>query len=269
MADVRDGLRRTVARVRSIADPMVPRGRVRGAAGCGGGDFVRIGDDFFALFRRAGLEPSHDVLDVGCGFGRMARPMVGWLQGSYEGFDVAPEPIEWCRSRIERRNPNFGFTLLDVANDVYNPDGGASAASISFPYGDDAFDFAVLTSVFTHLVAAELRRYLDELSRVVRAGGTVFATYFLLDPDVELALREGRAWRPMPDVETDPELGEYRLADRSAPSEAVAYRRDAVEAAHSSRGLEVEAVWPGAWSGRAGGITAHDVVVSRVRAATR
>jgi len=73
----------------------------------------------------------------------------------------------------------------------------------------------------------------------------------------------------MPDVETDPELGEYRLADRSAPSEAVAYRRDAVEAAHSSRGLEVEAVWPGAWSGRAGGITAHDVVVSRVRAATR
>jgi SAM-dependent methyltransferase len=248
---------------------MVPRGRTSGAAGCGGGDFVQIGDDFFALFRRAGLEPSDDVLDVGCGFGRMARPMVGWLRGRYEGFDVAPEPIEWCRSRIARRNPGFAFTLLDVANDVYNPDGNVSAASIRFPYRDDSFDFALLTSVFTHLVAPELLRYIDELSRVVRPGGTVFATYFLLDPDVEAALGEGRAWRPMPVRDSDPELGEYRLADRSAPSTAVAYRRDAVEAAHARRRLEVEAVWPGGWSGRPDGVTAHDVVVSRARASTR
>jgi len=269
VSGVRDRLRRTAARVRSVADPMVPRGRVRGAAGCGAGDFVQIGDDFFALFRRAGLVPSDDVLDVGCGFGRMARPMVGWLQGRYEGFDVAPEPIEWCRSRIARRNPSFGFSLLDIANDVYNPDGSASAAAVRFPYDDDSFDFAVLTSVFTHLVAPELLRYLDELSRVVRPGGTVFATYFLLDPEVELALRERRTWRPMPDRATDPELGEYRLADRSAPSEAVAYGRDAVEAAHSRRGLEVETVWRGGWSGRPDGVTAHDVVVSRLAASTR
>jgi SAM-dependent methyltransferase len=263
VAGVREGLRRTVAKARAIADPMVPRGRVRGAAGCGAGDFVEIGDDFFALFRRAGLEPSHDVLDVGCGFGRMARPMVGWLEGRYEGFDVAPEPIEWCRSRIARRHPSFGFTLVDVANDVYNPDGSSSAASARFPYDDDSFDFAVLTSVFTHLVAAELLRYLDELSRVVRAGGTVFATYFLLDPEVERALGEGRTWRAMPHLDSDPELGSYRLADRGAPSEAVAYRRDAVEAAHARRGLGVDAVWLGGWSGRQDGVTAHDVVVSR------
>jgi hypothetical protein len=172
VAGVRDGLRRAVAKARAIADPMVPRGRVRGAAGCGAGDFVEIGDDFFALFRRAGLERSHDVLDVGCGF--------------------------------------------------------------------------------------------DELSRVVRAGGTVFATYFLLDPEVERALGEGRTWRVMPHLESDPELGSYRLADRGAPSEAVAYRRDAVEAAHARRGLGVDAVWLGGWSGRPDGVTAHDVVVSRV-----
>jgi hypothetical protein len=118
--------------------------------------------------------------------------------------------------------------------------------------------------VFTHLVAPELLRYLDELSRVVRAGGTVFATYFLLDPEVERALGEGRTWRVMPHLESDPELGSYRLADRGAPSEAVAYRRDAVEAAHARRGLGVDAVWLGGWSGRPDGVTAHDVVVSRV-----
>jgi hypothetical protein len=58
-----------------------------------------------------------------------------------------------------------------------------------------------------------------------RGGGTVFATYFLLDPEVERALGEGRTWRVMPHLESDPELGSYRLADRGAPSEAVASRR--------------------------------------------
>jgi hypothetical protein len=212
VAGVRDGLRRAVAKARAIADPMVPRGRVRGAAGCGAGDFVEIGDDFFALFRRAGLERSHDVLDVGCGFGRMARPMVGWLEGRYEGFDVAPEPIE---SSPTSSRPSCCGTSMSC-------------------------------------------RGLSE------RGGTVFATYFLLDPEVERALGEGRTWRVMPHLESDPELGSYRLADRGAPSEAVAYRRDAVEAAHARRGLGVDAVWLGGWSGRPDGVTAHDVVVSRV-----
>jgi hypothetical protein len=36
-------VRRAVAKARAIADPMVPRGRVRRAAGCGAGDFVEIG----------------------------------------------------------------------------------------------------------------------------------------------------------------------------------------------------------------------------------
>ena len=266
MIDPRDGLRRTVRKLRRLADPMVPPARLSGAAGGGGGDFVQIGDDFFLLFRRAGLSPTNDVLDVGCGYGRMARPLAGWLGGRYEGFDVVPEAIEWCRSRITPRHPNFHFTQLDLANDVYNPDGGESAAAVRFPYEGDSFDFALLASVFTHLVPAELLHYLDELARVVRVGGTVFATYFLLDPEVEGALSDGLAWRPLPDLETDAELGEYRLADRGAPSTAVAYRRDAIEAAHARRALEIDAVWPGRWGGRRGdSVTAHDVVVSRVR----
>ena len=68
----------------------------------------------------------------------------------------------------------------------------------------------------------------------------------------------------VPAADRAPELGSYRLADCGAPSEAVAYRRDAVEAAHARRGLGVDAVWLGGWSGRPDGVTAHDVVVSRV-----
>jgi SAM-dependent methyltransferase len=263
MPRLREGFGRAVGKLRRIADPLVPPDEL--IEGTGGGDYIAVGDSFFALFRRAGLRPDDDLLDVGCRSGRMARPLAGWLQGRYEGFDVAPEAIEWCRSRITRRHPNFDFTLLDVANDLYNPNGSTSAASVRFPYEDDAFDFAVVASVFTHLVPAELLHYLDELARVVRGGGRVFATYFLLDPEVEAALSEGRAWRALPDREGDAELGKYRLADASSPSVAVAYRRDRIEAAHAARGLAIETLWLGAWGGREGdGVTAQDVTVSRV-----
>lgn len=261
MSRLREGYRRAVARMRRATDPLVPPKRLTQATG--GGEFVDLGDEFFSLFRRAGLRPSDDVLDVGCGCGRMARPMAGWLEGRYEGFDVIPDAIEWCRSRITRRHPNFGFTLLDVANDTYNPRGSASAATVRFPYRDDSFDFAILTSVFTHLLPAELLHYLDELARVMREGGTVFATYFLLDSEVENALDQGRTWPAVPHTADDPVLGEYRIADPESPSATVAYRRHAIEAAHEKRALGLETVWIGYWGGRAGdGVTLQDVTVS-------
>jgi hypothetical protein len=79
----------------------------------------------------------------------------------------------------------------------------------------------------------------------------------------------GRAERrprlaPLPHVEADRVLGEYRLADAGAPSAAVAYRREAIEAAHAECGIDIDAVWLGRWGGRPGGVTAHDVIVSTV-----
>src|ERR1700733_8769025 len=41
----------------------------------GDGDFESTGAEFLEYFiRLGGLDPSHRVLDVGCGIGRMARP---------------------------------------------------------------------------------------------------------------------------------------------------------------------------------------------------
>ena len=64
-------------------------------------------------------------LDVGSDIGRMARPMVGYLRppGAYEGFDVVPEGVEWCRRRYEA-HPHFRFQIADVRNGLYRPDAG-------------------------------------------------------------------------------------------------------------------------------------------------
>src|SRR2546422_703366 len=56
------------------------------------------------LARLAGLEPAHAVLDVGCGIGRLARPLATSLdeRGSYAGFDVNPIGTGWCQLHSDR-----------------------------------------------------------------------------------------------------------------------------------------------------------------------
>jgi SAM-dependent methyltransferase len=184
----------------------------------GPGDFAAVGDEFLGhLIDRAGLEPTSDVLDVGCGIGRIARPLAGFLtSGAYAGFDVNPMGIAWCRARYPRAR--FRFDVADLRNARYRPEGGASALEYRFPYDDDSFDVAVMTSVVTHLLEPEAEHYLSETRRVLRPGGRLLATFFLLDEDSRAALRAGRtaiAFRE-PD-------GPVAIADPDVPEEAVAY----------------------------------------------
>ena len=53
----------------------------------GNGDFKAVGYEFLRYFIQYGdLAPDDDVLDVGCGIGRMALPLANYLKhGSYSG----------------------------------------------------------------------------------------------------------------------------------------------------------------------------------------
>ena len=68
------------------------------------------------------------MLDVGCGIGRLARPLAGYLSidGTYAGFDVDAAGIRWCRQRYGHF-PQFSFAHADVRNARYNPGGTPSA----------------------------------------------------------------------------------------------------------------------------------------------
>jgi len=62
------------------------------------------------------------VLDIGCGSGRVAVPLTGYLcAGFYEGFDVDAEMIAWCRREIGARYTAFGFEVIDVTNTHLQP----------------------------------------------------------------------------------------------------------------------------------------------------
>src|SRR3954451_7498397 len=122
-------------RVTGRHDPLVPPRRMQFV---GEGDFVATGDEFLGhLVDLAALEPGDDVLDVGCGIGRMARPLADYLTtGRYSGFDVNEAAIRWCR---EHYPVSFRFDVADLRNARYHPSGRQSAREYRFPYGDSTF----------------------------------------------------------------------------------------------------------------------------------
>jgi SAM-dependent methyltransferase len=248
-------------RVAGRADPLVPPRR-RHFVGHAESDFAATGDEFLCHFTRlGGLKPTDRVLDIGCGIGRMARPLAGYLdaaRGSYDGFDVNAAGIAWCREHYAR-HPRFTFAVADLFNARYNPAGTQSADAYTFPYGDGRFDFALATSVFTHLLEAEADRYLAEAARTLAPGGRLFATWFLLDDGSRAAIAAGRAALPF----LAPEQ-RVAVVSEAVPEEAIAFDRAWVLAAAARHGLETAAVHAGTWRGETDppAPTFQDIVVA-------
>jgi SAM-dependent methyltransferase len=222
---------------------------------------------------RCDLTPSSDVLDMGCGPGRVAAPLTRFLEpaqgGSYEGFDVMPKSIKWCRKAITPNHPSFRFQLADLHNAQYNPKGTQRAADYVFPYGDESFDAALAASLFTHLQPFEGQRYLDEACRVLRPGARLLSTWFLINDNAEELLR-GRRSAPSGSVLnldrelTDERGNPFRSQFPAAPEHMIAIDERAVRGQHERAGLEIVEVLYGSWPGGPGlGWPGQDMIVSR------
>lgn len=248
----------SVALRRTGGEPLVPPARLHTV---GDTDFRATGDEFMALFRDlVDLRPDERVLDVGCGIGRLARPLAGYLSsaGSYDGFDVAEIAIKWCQRHYAEAHHNFRFTYVNVANGSYNPDGGVPAERFCFPYPDASFDFVYLTSVFTHMMPAATERYVDEIARVLAPGGRCLLTFFLLNDESRGLIGQGRSTQPFADVEAP-----YAVVDPAIPERAVAYEEPWVLTLLSEAGLSPR-MPPnyGSWCGRESFTSYQDIVVA-------
>ena len=125
-----------------------------------GGEFETVG----VLLREAlvfhGLKPTDYLIDVGCGSGRLAKPLSEIQIGKYLGIDVVPELVEYARKLVPR--PDWRFEV---------------AAGLTIPEADQTADMVCFFSVVTHLLHEESFVYLREARRVLKPGGKIVASF--------------------------------------------------------------------------------------------
>ncbi len=196
-----------------------------------------------------GLAPHHRVLDVGSGIGNLALGLNDFLTASYDGLEIYPEAVEWCRRAITPRYPTFRFHRADVASGAYNPTGTTTAASYQFPFKNRAFDFVMLGSVFTHMLPDEVAHYLREIARVLEPGGVAVVSWFLLDEESRPSVAGGQSFMSFGVPHSS---GVCLLHDAAVPEAAVAFEEAFALNAIAAAGLRVRDRRRGAWAtGRA------------------
>lgn len=239
-------------------DSMIPP---RSMIFIGSGDFIKVGEEFKSHFiNLAELKPGDHVLDVGCGIGRMAVPLTSYLnsEGRYEGFDIVKSGIDWCKENITPRFGNFHFIHSDVYNKHYNPAGKVQAKDYRFPFDDAAFDFVFLTSVFTHMLPADLENYLCEIARVLKPGGRALITFFLMNKESSALVAAGKCTK---DFRYGMEG--YFTTDVDDPEAAIAYDENVVIELLSKYGLSIELpIQYGSWCDRTQTLSYQDIVVA-------
>jgi SAM-dependent methyltransferase len=235
-------------------DPLIPP---RGLWFVGGGHFRDT--QFLSSFTRlCDLQPRHRVLDVGCGVGKQAVPLTQYLspRGSYEGFDIVREGVQWCEQQITSRYPNFKFRHVDVFNKHYNPDGSVLPSQWKFPYSDAEFDFVCLISVFTHMLPDAEHNYVSEISRVLKPGGKSFISFLLLNDESRRLIAQGKSTIPLTH-----ELDGYSVLDPEFPETTVGLPERFVRKCFEESGLAINAIHYGSWCGRTGASFYQDVVL--------
>jgi SAM-dependent methyltransferase len=222
--------------------------------------FLRTGNELAGLLYSNGATPDSTVLDIGCGYGRLAIGLLGRPtphRGPYIGFDILAPHTNWCRNNITPRAPGFRFEHLDAINDRYNPKGTLSPEELRFPVEARSVDVAAAFSVFTHLYRATIEHYLDELRRVLRPGGVAVTTWLLWDDARLPAVTSDRCTYPLRyrlDADT-------RYSDDADPLRAIAFTPELVGRLVERAGLRLRTSTRGSWDGTTKSDVFQDLLV--------
>jgi ubiquinone/menaquinone biosynthesis C-methylase UbiE len=229
-----------------------------------GGGFQNVSFEFLDYFIQLGnLKPTERVLDVGCGIGRMAYAMTGYLNylGSYEGFDVVEKLIEWPTRNITNLYPNFKFRNIDLYNKWYNPKGKISIDSFPFPYENESIDFVILCSVFTHMIPNSVTHYLKEIYRVLEKNGRCLCTAFLINEESKRLIEQGKS-----SIEFVHSYQEHFVKNVHIPEETIGYEESALISMMKQNNFEIKRIEYGSWPGRKHYLSYQDVFILKKRA---
>jgi SAM-dependent methyltransferase len=196
-------------------------------------DFVMVGENTVRWLISEGLNPEDRVLEVGCGIGRMAIPLMPHLHpdGSYVGLEIDREKVRYCVKTVGARARNFEFRHADIFSKYYNPRGIVLARNYRFPFKDESFDFVFLSSVFTHMLPEDTEWYLQEMSRVLAPEGMCVSSFWLTRSKL------GPPFTPYSDVS--------EVYNAKEPEHGVVYIEQYVKDCFTASGLAIQRLWHG------------------------
>lgn len=141
--------------------------------------FIAIGDQLLGDALQQ-VDPE-TVLDVGCGYGRLAYALKRrGFAGRYFGLDILPRQITWLKENFH--DPAHRFELVNVRSERYNRRGKLDTSEAVFRPGFSP-DLTLFFSVFTHMYERDIEIYLRKARELISARSVVYATFFLLGGD--------------------------------------------------------------------------------------
>jgi 2-polyprenyl-3-methyl-5-hydroxy-6-metoxy-1,4-benzoquinol methylase len=128
-----------------------------------GGKWESTGHLLVGALVLAGLTPDTELVDVGCGSGRLAASLAPLWHGEYLGIDVVPDLVDYAREQAFNRSWQF-----------------ETITRLAIPAGDESKDLVCFFSVFTHLPHEQSFIYLREARRILRTGGRAVVSFLEL-----------------------------------------------------------------------------------------
>ncbi|MBU7001943.1 MAG: class I SAM-dependent methyltransferase [Theionarchaea archaeon] len=126
------------------------------------GDFLALTPDpeidvIAGLFKK---EKVNRILDLGCGAG---RHVICLAERGYDvyGLDLSPTALEYTIKCLSERELTAHVTLHDM---------------VTLPYDDAYFDAVISVRVIHHNKIGDIRKTIQEISRVLRTGGLIWIT---------------------------------------------------------------------------------------------
>ncbi len=231
-------------------------------------EWFRWGEEWSLILRAFGkIKRNSNVLEIGCGLGRTAFPLRFVLseKGSFNGFEICKNKIDFLQKNFTPLYKNFNFIWANVHNTYYNADGKFSASEYKFPYEENKFDLVYAASVFTHMLPDAAKNYFRESARVLKSGGRCVFSFFVLDNyKKEIA-------RPFPfskkDFAFDNHLEKYgedfATVVLENPEQMTAFSLKMINDFAEEAGLKIEGEpVPGFWSGNfENWIGAQDLII--------
>lgn len=218
-------------------------------------EWFRWAEEWSMLLRfYGGITPISMVLEIGCGLGRTAFPLRYILssEGSYDGFEICQNKIEFLEKTFHKAYPHFRFIWADIYNTYYNPKGKIRSADYQFPYPDDYFDIVYAASVFSHMLPEATANYFQQSARVLKSEGCCIFSFFIIDNYRTGQSRPSGFSRPI--FNFDHSCGGYgkdfAIVEPNNPEQMTAYSLALIERFAAKAGLELaNPPIPGFWSG--------------------